>query len=56
MKKIIFAALIGSAAFACKKPADVKTEAPVKYYFKIAPISMDGTSHDTTTYKLITVD
>jgi hypothetical protein len=56
MKKIIFAALIVSASFACKKSADIKTEAPVKYYFKIAPISFDGTSNDTTTYKLLTVD
>ncbi len=56
MKKIIFAALIVSSTFACKKSADVKTEAPVKYYFKIAPISFDGSTNDTTTYKLITVD
>ncbi len=56
MKKIILATLIVSTAFACKKNADVKKEAPVKYYFKIAPISLDGTTNDTTTYKLITVD
>jgi hypothetical protein len=56
MKKVIFAALIVSATFACKKNADVKTEAPVKYYFKIVPISEDGSKNDTTTYKLITVD
>lgn len=56
MKKILLTAVIVNAMFACKKPADVKSEAPVKYYFKIAPISEDGSKNDTTTYKLITVD
>lgn len=56
MKKIILSALIISAAFACKKNAEVKTDAPVKYYFKIAPISDDGSKNDSTTYKIITVD
>ena len=56
MKKIIFAALILSAAFACKKNADTKADASTKYYFKIAPISLDGSANDTTTYKLITVN
>lgn len=52
MKKILIAIVIVSAAFACKKNADVKTEAPVKYYFRIAPISDDGSTNDTTTYKI----
>lgn len=56
MKKLIIAIGILSMAISCKKSADVKTEAPVKYYFKIAPVSDNGSKNDTTTYKLITVD
>lgn len=56
MKKLIIAIGVLGAAISCKKNADVKTEAPIKYYFKIAPISDDGSKNDTTTYKLITVD
>lgn len=55
MRKLIIAILIIGAVSACKKNADVKTEASIKYYFKIAPISFDGTTNDTTIYKLITV-
>lgn len=55
MKKVILAALIVSTAFACKKSTAVKTETPVKYYFKIQPVEMDGTKNTTTTYKHITV-
>lgn len=51
MKKILIAVGIICAAIACKKSTEVKTEAPVKYYFKIAPISDDGSKNDTTVYK-----
>ena len=56
MKKIIFSVLIVSTTFACKKNAEIKTDAPVKYYFKIAPISIDGSKNDTTGYKTKMVD
>lgn len=55
MKKIIITSLIACTAFACKKSTSAISEAPIKYYFKIAPISDDGSHNDTTTYKIITV-
>lgn len=56
MKKITLAVLVASFAFACKKSTDIKTEAPVKYYFKIQPVELDGNKNTTTTYKIVTVD
>lgn len=56
MKKIIITIAGITCAFACKKNTIPKTDAPTKYYFKIAPVSDDGSKTDTTTYKLIPVN
>lgn len=56
MKRIIIAAIIATTIFACKKNSDVKTEAPVKYHFKIEAVDTDGTQSTITTYKTITVN
>jgi hypothetical protein len=56
MKKVIISAIIAITAFACKKSTETKTEAPVKYYFKIEAVDADGTQSTITTYKTITVN
>ena len=50
MKRIIIAAIIIGSFVACKKSTAPNTESPTKYYFKIEPVSVDG-STTTTTYK-----
>lgn len=55
MKRIIIAAIITATALGCKKSAETKTEAPVKYYFKIEPVENDGTHNTATNYKTVTV-
>ncbi len=51
MKRIIITVVIIGSAFACKKNTAPKTEAPVKYYFKIEPVELDGSHNTATHYK-----
>lgn len=56
MKKIIITMAVIASSYACKKSTDIKTEAPVKYYFRIEAVDTDGTQSTITAYKIITVD
>lgn len=56
MKKITIAIIIIGSAFACKKNAETKIEAPVKYYFKIEAVDNDGNQSTITSYKTILVN
>lgn len=55
MKKVIIAIAIVGSTLACKKSTATKTEAPVKYYFRIEAVDNDGKT-TITPYKQITVN
>lgn len=55
MKNIIIAMVVIASTFACKKSTDQKTDAPIKYYFKIEAVDNDGKQSTITSYKIITV-
>lgn len=55
MKKVIITIAIVGCTLACKKHTEPKTEAPVKYYFKIEAVDNDGKT-TITPYKQITVN
>lgn len=56
MKKIIFAMAFIASAFACNKNTEQKTDAPIKYYFKIEAVDNDGKQSTITSYKTITIN
>lgn len=55
MKRIIITAVIIGSTLGCKKNTAPKVEAPVKYYFKIEPVELDGSHNSATHTKVITV-
>lgn len=56
MKKIIITMAFIASAVACKKSTDRKTDATIKYYFKIEAVDNDGKQSTITSYKTITVN